>query len=332
MSDNATVTGGQTLSWDFTGSNYTATSNAQFAALYSGTVASYSGTGDVPTSSDSNVLYIAAGTMAAVPTQYVAVYDASTSDTIVGGENASAYFLENNTTLQLSAVDPIVYAKGDDLVMPGSGDTTIYAGTGSVSVSGGTGNLVFYGGTGAASVSGGTGTELLFGSTGTGTTYLQASSGNSTLSGGSGTGATTMIGGTNTTEFADGTGDVTMVAGTGDSQLNGMTGTGDEIMFTSPISNTGTAVFGLNNAADTVIAGTGQSTIVGGTGDDVFGFVDGHAGGSVVIEGFHTGDNLAFGNYSGWAIASETVVDGSDVMTLTDGTQITFLGVDHKFF
>jgi hypothetical protein len=29
---------------------------------------------------------------------------------------------------------------------------------------------------------------------------------------------------------------------------------------------------------------------------------------------------------------AETIVSGNDVMTLSDGTQITFIGIDHKIF
>jgi hypothetical protein len=54
----------------------------------------------------------------------------------------------------------------------------------------------------------------------------------------------------------------------------------------------------------------------------VFGFVDRHAGGTITIENFNSTDNLAFGGY-GYSLASpptETIVDGNDVMTLSDGT------------
>jgi len=71
-----------------------------------------------------------------------------------------------------------------------------------------------------------------------------------------------------------------------------------------------------------------------GSGHDVFGFVDGHAGGTITIENFNSTDNLAFGGY-GYSLASpptETIVAGNDVMTLSDGTQITFIGFNHKIF
>lgn len=330
MSDNTTVTGGQTLSWNFTGSTYSAVSNAQFEELYSATATTGEGTDVAAASSSSNILYIPSGSYTAVPDGYVAVYDASTNDTIMGGESDPIYFLNNNTTLELPTSDSIVYANGDDLVMTGSGSNTVYAGSGAVSVEGGSGDLSFVGGTGSVSVYGGSGSQTLMGSTGTGTTYLQAASGNSTLYGGTGTAASTLIGGTNTTEFAEGSGTTVMVAGTGNSTIDGLTGTGNEAVYTSPISKTGTALIALNNAADTVIGGSGSATVIGGSGGDVYGFVNGYAGGSIVIEGFNASDNIAFGNYSGNPIASETVANGSDVMTLTDGTTITFVGIDHK--
>jgi Ca2+-binding RTX toxin-like protein len=90
----------------------------------------------------------------------------------------------------------------------------------------------------------------------------------------------------------------------------------------------------MNAGASTMIGGSGAATVIGGSGQDVFGFVDGHAGGSITIENFNSTDNLAFGGY-GYSLANpptETLVGGNDVMTLSDGTQITFIGIDHKIF
>jgi Ca2+-binding RTX toxin-like protein len=111
-----------------------------------------------------------------------------------------------------------------------------------------------------------------------------------------------------------------------------MYGTGNEVFTTSPVGNVGTVVMGLNNAADTVVGGSGASTVVGGSGKDVYGFVKGHAGGSEVIIGLKTTDVVAFDGYGSNPIASEVVKNGADVVTLTDGTSITFEGYDHKIF
>jgi Ca2+-binding RTX toxin-like protein len=124
------------------------------------------------------------------------------------------------------------------------------------------------------------------------------------------------------------------VAGVGNSTLVGGTGTQAQQYFTNPLGNTGTATVTMNAGASTMIGGSGAATVIGGSGHDVFGFVDGHAGGTITIENFNSTDNLAFGG-CGYSLASppmETIVGGNDVMTLSDGTEITFIGIDYKIF
>jgi hypothetical protein len=41
---------------------------------------------------------------------------------------------------------------------------------------------------------------------------------------------------------------------------------------------------------------------------------------------------LVFGGYTTYPIFSENVVNGSDVITLVDGTEITLVGFGHKVF
>ena len=81
-----------------------------------------------------------------------------------------------------------------------------------------------------------------------------------------------------------------------------------------------------------MVGGTGNSTVLGGAGPDVYGFLDGHAGGTEAIEGIKANDILVFGGYASYPIASEGVADGSDTITLTDGTVITLIGFDQKVF
>ena len=81
-----------------------------------------------------------------------------------------------------------------------------------------------------------------------------------------------------------------------------------------------------------MVGGTGNSTVLGGAGPDVYGFLDGHAGGTEAIEGIKANDILVFGGYASYPIASEGVVNGSDTITLTDGTVITLVGFDQKVF
>jgi hypothetical protein len=72
--------------------------------------------------------------------------------------------------------------------------------------------------------------------------------------------------------------------------------------------------------------------VLGGSGPDVYGFLNGYAGGAEAIEGIKANDVLVFGGYTSYPIASESVVNGSDTITLTDGTVITLVGFAHKVF
>jgi hypothetical protein len=67
--------------------------------------------------------------------------------------------------------------------------------------------------------------------------------------------------------------------------------------------------------------------------------MSGHAGGNETILDFKTTkDSIAFSGYGPTSpVASETVdptsaTTGNDVITLSDGTQITLVGVDQKLF
>jgi Ca2+-binding RTX toxin-like protein len=210
----------------------------------------------------------------------------------------------------------------------------VFAGSNGATVQGGTGSLYFLGGSGPVSVTGGSGDTTLFG--GSGTAVLQGGSGTNVLYGGAGastliagTGASTLIGGSGTTlEFAEGSAPVALIGGSGASTVDGATGSGNETMFTG----SGRSVIALDGAADTVVGGSGVASVVGGSGSDVYGFIDGHAGGSEIIFGLKSSDVIAFGGYAGDPITSEGVVQGSDLLTLADGTVILLQGIDHKVF
>jgi hypothetical protein len=153
-----------------------------------------------------------------------------------------------------------------------------------------------------------------------------ASGANSTLVGGTGGGAFTV----------SGTGSLAVAGQSpGTTTITLAETTGGATVATNPLGNSGNLVATLSaNGADTVVGGGGASTIAGGGGDDVFAFVNGHAGGTEIITNFTASDNFAFGGYgySATNAPTETVTAGSDVITLTDGTVITLVGVDHKLF
>jgi serralysin len=184
----------------------------------------------------------------------------------------------------------------------------------------------------------------LFGASG-GLTSFNISGAGSSISGGAGglvgtaSGAnTTLIGGTgNTIVNVTGANSLAVAGpGPGVTGINESASTGAETIATSPTGQSGPLVAILGSGADTVLGGGGASTIVGGSGSDVFGFIKGTAGGSEVILNYTSKDNMVFGGYTGSAISNEAVgtFDGitSDKITLTDGTKITLVGIDHKIF
>lgn len=224
---------------------------------------------------------------------------------------------------------------GGTLITDGAASSGyVFAGSDGATVRGGAESLYFLGGSGPVSVTGGSGATSLFG--GSGTAVLQGGSGTNVLYGGSGastlvagTGVSTLIGGSGTTqEFADGSAPVVLIDGSGASTVNGATGSGSETVFTG----SGQSVITLDGAADTVVGGSGAASVVGGSGADVYGFIDGHAGGSEIIIGLKSTDVIAFGGYAGDPITSEGVVQGSDLLTLADGTVILLQAIDHKVF
>jgi hypothetical protein len=224
---------------------------------------------------------------------------------------------------------------GGTLVLPRAASSGyVFAGSNGATVQGSSGSLYFVGGSGPVSVSGGSGNTTLLGGSGTsmleggsGTNLIQAGSGASTLV--AGTGASTLIGGTGTTvEFAAGSAPNTMIGGAGSATINGTTGSGSETIFTGR----GEAFIALNGAADSVVGGSGASSVLGGTAPDVYGFIHGYAGGSEIIFGLKATDVITFGGYGGDPIVSEGVVNGSDLLTLSDGTIILLQDIDHKVF
>jgi Ca2+-binding RTX toxin-like protein len=147
---------------------------------------------------------------------------------------------------------------------------------------------------------------------------------NSTLVGGSGV-SIVSVSGANTLAVAGSSG-ITGINESGTSAA--------ETIATNPLGNTGTLVATLGSGADSVLGGSGASTITGGSGNDVFAFIKGHAGGSEVIIGFTSSDNLAFAGYgyTGSSLPAEAVGSLGDVITLSDGTTITLAGYNHKIF
>jgi hypothetical protein len=76
-----------------------------------------------------------------------------------------------------------------------------------------------------------------------------------------------------------------------------------------------------------VVFGTGEAAITQAAwgGAVTYDFVAGHGGGNDVITGFRSGtDQLSF---QGVSVTSDVVAGGSTLLTLSDGTHVTFVGV-----
>jgi Ca2+-binding RTX toxin-like protein len=340
--------GGALAPFNFTGpsSAYNGFAQADFASFFGSgdaigaNTADYSGTGAVPDASlspNATLALLTGVTDTTVPSDYQSFYDLAGGDTVTGSGDLDVFLqggLSSGTSFNTGTGDDKIYAGGSDTITASSGSNTVIGGaSGPVIVNGSSGgNLYFVGGAGAVSVVGGTGNSTLFGGTGSASTFLAGGAGNNTLVGGSGTGSSTIGGGHNDVEFARGSGPTTLIAGTGTSLMVGVTGTGIELFSTNPLGNSGSALIGLNGMSDTVVGGSGSSTVLGGTGIDTYSFLAGHAGGTETIYGLKENDKIIFGNYVGNAIQSEGVVNGSDVIKLTDGTTINLFGITHTLF
>jgi Ca2+-binding RTX toxin-like protein len=205
------------------------------------------------------------------------------------------------TTVDPGAINLFLYASHEPsntlLVSPGTGSDTISVGTGGGTVIGGTaGNNILFGGIGGI---------------GSDPTYLQGAGNGDQL-------------------FAIGGGNVTIAAGPGNETITGAGGAPNG--FTVP-GSTGNNLFTAGSGNDTLIAGAGNDTLTGGTGAalmqagtgaDVFSFISGN-GSSATITGFKPIDTLQLTGF-GISTVPSTVAGGS-VISLADGTSITFVGL-----
>jgi Ca2+-binding RTX toxin-like protein len=263
-------------------------------------------------------------------------------DIITGGGN-------DNIILRPSDVGSwlIVMGSGNDTVQaPGSGNDTIRVGAGNDSIQLGAGNSVVTTG-GAATISGssvggaetvtGFNTDVIFGNASK-LTFL--ATGGATVFGG--TGADTVTGGNGPDDFQGGSGGPnSLTAGVGTATLLGASngdqlianGSGAQILIAGAGNETltGSSVGGGN---DTFVGGSGSATMAANTSDtNLFGFVSRSGSTSadlvtglsdvsqahVHLSGFDTNDILD--------VTSQNVVGGSLLVTLKDGTQVTFQNI-----
>jgi hypothetical protein len=251
----------------------------------------------------------------------------STTATLVGGSG--------NQTVNAGAANIEMFAGAGLLTFnAGSGASTVVSGSGGASLTGGTGGLLYFG-TGPSTYTAGTAVDTVLGFTGSltatgganGTLFFTGTAGNNNVS--TGTGSTTIIGfGANNTLTATGAGN-NVIAASGDAgTINGANSTGNNTFF----------AFG---ATDVVIGGSGQTamesglgnhTLIAGSGSTLFEILAGTLNRQITIGNFDvTQDFVKLQGYDtgagAAALASAVTTGGSEVLTLSDGTSITFTGV-----
>ena len=91
----------------------------------------------------------------------------------------------------------------------------------------------------------------------------------------------------------------------------------------------GTAVTG-GSAADIIIGGPGDSSVAGGAGADLFAFLNGRGGGTIVVTDFTAADHIGLYGFGATAnadaYAGRSVAGGSTTLTLADNTHVVLSG------
>jgi hypothetical protein len=218
-----------------------------------------------------------------------------------------------------AGADILVGGGGTLIANGGAGNgSQIWANTASlVEYNGGTGSASVFGGAGTLEVDGGGGAITVF--AGTGTTYITGASGPSQFVLGSGN-ATVSAATGNDVWLASAAND-SLVASGGNVLLWAGGSTGSDVMQAGngPVTMQG----GLGN--DTFIGGLGNSTMAGGSGADVFSFTNGLGGGADIVSGFSTARDVI--QLHGYATYTDSLVGGSEVITLPDKTRIDLIGI-----
>jgi Ca2+-binding RTX toxin-like protein len=254
-------------------------------------------------------------------------------DTVLAGPGNGA-----NDTIWAVQSDTVFTANvGSTLVITGNGPTAIIAGLGTADVRGGIGNgsvlfansasfvqfqggagsAVVVGGSGEMSVGGGAGALTVFG--GTGNTIIQGAPGPSFFL--MGDGASTITAATGNHVWLVGAANESLVAAGGNVIFNGANSAGDNLMQagSGPVTMYG------GHGTDTMVGGAGDAIFVDGSGSDVFSFTDGLSGGSDTVANFSvSNDRILLNGYAGY---NASVVNGSEVISLSDGTKLQLTGI-----
>lgn len=228
------------------------------------------------------------------------------ADTVVQGAGQATMFAGATGGLYFGGGDALTF-----LAAPGT-DSTVVAGVGTAQLYANASNNLFFVGGGQFLLSGGSGNQTVVGTTGfSGSAVVFSEAGGSVV----------LFGNT------DGN---LLIAGAGNVTLNAGGASGNEALF----AGTGNDLVVGSSGTNFILAGPGDDTLVGGSGANLFQVGRGvAAGGSELIANWNAADQLYLPGYGAAgakglpAGAAITVVSGSAVLTLDDGTRITFLGV-----
>ena len=246
--------------------------------------------------------------------------------TLVAGMGGGDIITGNaHSMVWLSGGDEIVAAEGADTIVAGAGAATVTAAGPGVLLFAGSGALDFrntgavstvVGGAGAMTVHGGSGGGLFFGSGGD---VLLAESGAATLVGGGAGDVLSITGG----------GYNLLVGGGGAETLGGALATGVNAIY----AGTGPDLLIGGAGLSYLFAGSGGTTLQGGSAATDFVFRHGMAGGQVAVTSWNPGlDSILLQSYpageAASALAGASHSGGNTLLTLSDGTAITFVGVN----
>lgn len=260
-----------------------------------------------------------------------------------GGDALIATFHSGTAVYGNTGPSEVYNSGGDDTVVQGGGPETVYAQASGGLYFGGAGQLTFLSGANVDStVVAGQGSAVMYGAPGStglffvgpGQFMLDGGSGSQTVVGAAGLSSGALMfaeNGGSLTLLGDSNGNL-LVAGGGNATLNAGAASGSNALF----AGTGNDELVAGTGSDFLVGGPGTDTLAGGAGTSLF-EVDGAfaAGGRELIGNWNANDQLYLLGYgapgsnglpAGTAI---TVVNGSEVMVLPDGTSITFLGVSN---
>jgi hypothetical protein len=252
----------------------------------------------------------------------VASGGAGTSDTInaVGADTVFAPGQGELVHNGGNAPDTVVGNQGGSIDMNGG------TGNGSILWCGGAAFAVYHGGGGWAEIAGGSGDLQVTG--GAGAMTIFGGTGNTQITGAPGpsefvvgAGAATVTAASGNLVWLAGAGNESLVAAGGNVIIWGANSTGNNVLQAG--SGPCTLHGGIGN--DIFLGGSGNATMSGGGGGDLFSFTNGLGGGNDIITDFSAAsDRIELHGFSSYGSA---LVNGSEVLSLADGTHIQLNGI-----